>query len=86
MRKDGAIDIKMAAACKERFAELYALSQEDRKGLRNQDAYRQALLDIYEMAVQASGMAENDHEFYILLGKVTYNLINEKVQITENQL
>lgn len=85
MRKDGAVDLKMYAACKERFAEHYAMTQETRQELRKHDAYRQALLDLYEMSCQASGMAETSQEFFYLLGQAAYGLINEKVKITSNQ-
>lgn len=85
MRKDGAVDIKMFSACKERFEEHYAMTQEARQELRKHDAYRQALLDLYEMGCQASGMAENSQEFFYLLGQAAYGLMNEKVRITGNQ-
>ena len=85
MRKDGAIDLAMYALGKKKFASLYAKTQEERRKLREHDAYRQALLDLFECACQASGMTESEEESFYLLGKVTFELIMEHRKITENQ-
>ena len=84
MRTDGAIDLKMVAECKKRFAELYEKSDDERNKLRDEDAYQLCLMDLFEMGAQASGMSDNDQEFFYLLGKSAFGLMNGRVKITGN--
>lgn len=84
MRKDGAIDLKMVMECKKRFTEFYEKSDDERNKLRTEDAYQLCLMDLFEMGAQARGMADNDQEFFVLLGRATFDLMNGRVKITGN--
>ncbi len=84
MRKDGAIDLKMVMECKKRFAEFYEKSDDERNKLRTEDAYQLCLMDLFEMGAQARGIADNDQEFFSLLGRVAFDLMNGRVTITGN--
>jgi len=84
MRTDGAIDLQMIAECKKRFSELYEKSRDERNQLRDKDAYRLCLMDLFEMGAQARGMADNDREFFYLLGQAAFGLMNERVKFTGN--
>lgn len=84
MRKDGAIDLRMVMECKKRFEDLYEKSNDDRNKLRADDAYQLCLMDLFEMGAQARGMADNDKEFFYLLGQAAYGLMIGKVKITGN--
>ena len=84
MRTDGTIDLQMVEECRKRFAELYETPNTQRNLLRAEDAYQLCLMDLFEMGAQARGMADNNQEFFYLLGQAAFGLMNGRVKITGN--
>jgi len=81
---DSAIDLSLFSDGKRRFEKLYAKTPEERHALRSHEAYRQALLDIWEMAVTARGIANTDDAFLQLFGKAVFFLAADRTKMTGN--
>jgi hypothetical protein len=76
-------DIAMSNAGRIKFKELYDLSDAERNTLRNTEAYRLALMDIWEIAASARGIAKTREAFFKLFGQCVYGVMAEKVKIVD---
>jgi hypothetical protein len=76
-------DVAMSNAGRIKFKELYDLSENKRNTLRTTEAYRLALMDIWEIAASARGMANTRDAFFKLFGECVYGVMTEKVKIVD---